>query len=480
MSQSVVHARYVREPDLIGVVSLLATTAVVSLTFNPVVVVLWIACWIFAKVYSGRRSVQTVFLLSIAIIFFYPEFTTVFEGYHEKWVVMAVLLVVGTAFFRPRMMDRDALLTRTVVLWIGWGLVAYLPVLGIYIWATVLGGDLPTFLSSVPHTTSALKTAAPIIPSALIAPLTVAALRTPEDLRRFRQALTFAVLIITTVSIVLWALNIRILPFDDARLIADTTRLGAFSNPDPNGTARLLLFPLLLFASASLVGHRLLGLGGWLALGLGVVAILLTQSRTTFVSFNAGLLVVGLVNPRKGKLWWMAPATAIVVAAIALTVDFPALFAEGGERFTSNSLIGRVALWEAALDIVRENPWVGAFPSGYFEAMQSRGALGDQASSAHSLYLFLAVEWGVALAGLALFVMFATVRRGWGAIRRAGRKPEAIESRVAGVAAVAIAVAYAVHGVTEIVPSLFLFLALGLAVAAFRVSGARPLDEVAR
>ena len=54
---------------------------------------------------------------------------------------------------------------------------------------------------------------------------------------------------------------------------------------------------------------------------------------------------MGLFMPRKGRLWWLVPATAIAVGAIALTVDFQALFAEGGERFTLNSLIGRETPW---------------------------------------------------------------------------------------------------------------------------------------
>ena len=121
---------------------------------------------------------------------------------------------------------------------------------------------------------------------------------------------------------------------------------------------------------------------------------------------------------------------------------------------------------------MRDHPWTGAFPSGYFEEMQRRGALLDVASSAHNLYFALAVEWGLPLVGVMLLVMFATVRHGWGAVRRARGRHEALEARVAGVAAVAVIIAYAVHGFTEIVPPLFLFLALGLAVAAFRVSGA--------
>jgi hypothetical protein len=483
MIERVVQASDVRKSGLIGAVAFVATTALVLLTFHPVVVILWVTCWVFAGTFGGPRPHQKLFLLIIGIIFFYPEFTTAFHGYHEKWVVLAVVLVSASVFLLPLVKDvlrRHELLTVVVVLWIGWGLVAYLPVLGAYIWATVMGNALPPFLSSLQHTTSGLKSAAPIIPAALIALLTVAALRTTEDLRRFRRALTIAVLIITSGSIVLWALDVRILPFDDVQLIPDTTRLGAFSDQDPNGTARLLLLPMILCASAGLE-RRLLSLSGWLALGLGGLTLLLTQSRTTLISFSAGLAVVGLLNLPKKRLWWIAAPAAVAMAAVALTVDFQTLFAEGGERFTPATLIGRTLLWDGALDIVRENPWFGAFPSGYFQAMQRHGLLlDDVVNSAHSLYLGLAAEWGVALVGVALFVMFATVRRGWNAVGRAHRRPEALEARVAGVTAVALTVTYAVHGIDENVPPLFLFLALGLAVAASNVSEASPPGDVVR
>jgi hypothetical protein len=109
--------------------------------------------------------------------------------------------------------------------------------------------------------------------------------------------------------------------------------------------------------------------------------------------------------------------------------------------------------------------------------MQRLGVLGDDINSAHSFYLGLAGEWGVPMLVIALCAMVASIRHGWKAMRLARGSPALMEARILGATVVAVTVAHAVHGFTEIVPPLFLFLALGCAIAARRHAEGKWLGE---
>ena len=174
--------------------------------------------------------------------------------------------------------------------------------------------------------------------------------------------------------------------------------------------------------------------------GLAVIFVGLaisTLSKTAAV-LAIGILVIGVVARRLGR-WFVAVAPLAVVATLTVTVvlglnhgTLPSLFEELSAR--------RTVLWRDAMEIIADEPVLGAGP-GMF-ARTSPTALADaDARWAHSAYLQVGAETGVigaALLGLLLLWVF-------GALYRSRQDVRLI---VLGTAAVS---AFAVHAAIDYV-----------------------------
>jgi O-antigen ligase len=450
------------------------STLLVALTLNPMVIALWVGSWAVAIGFGTRTPAQAALLLALAIVMLYPEFSSVFMDIHEKVLVLAVVLMLAAFWCQPawlRVLRHETALAVLVSAWIGWGLLAYLPVVAAWLWITVLAWGSGGFLGKLQHVTSGVKTAAPMIPSALVSLLAISALRERRDFRMFRRALELLVIVVAILSLAAWALGTHFVPYDPSRLdqsLPGASRLVGVSMPDANGFGRLLLFPTLLFMSAAVTAPRALDRRGWLALALAVGCIVLTQSRTTYISFTVGLAVLAALNLNRTRLWWFLGGALVWITVVVLATNLGNVFAAGSERLSTTNIESRAELWVGALQIIGESPWFGAHPSGYVEQMQKQGLLEDVVNSAHNLYLAVGVEWGVPMVLVGLGAMSVSIRCGWRAARLARRVRPLQEARIFGAAVVATTVTYGVHGLGEIVPPLFIFLTLGCAVAARR------------
>ena len=178
-------------------------------------------------------------------------------------------------------------------------------------------------------------------------------------------------------------------------------------------------------------------------LGAGVLAVVFvglaisTLSKTAAV-LAVGILVIGVAARRLGR-WFVVVAPLAVVATFAVTVvlglnhgTLPSLFEELSAR--------RTVLWRDAMEIIADEPVLGAGP-GMF-AQTSPTALADaDARWAHSAYLQAGAETGVigaVLLGLLLLWVF-------GALYRSRQDERLI---VIGTAAVT---AFAVHAAIDYV-----------------------------
>jgi len=117
----------------------------------------------------------------------------------------------------------------------------------------------------------------------------------------------------------------------------------------------------------------------------------------------------------------------VAVAALAVAVS-PGLRAQAAPIFTlGGTNVGRVAIYEANLDIIHDHPLFGLGFGRYKRASPPyyhRHPDADRRSHAHSNVLQIAAEAG--LLGLAAFcLLFAVIlQRGFAAVRRATDPPE--------------------------------------------------------
>lgn len=206
--------------------------------------------------------------------------------------------------------------------------------------------------------------------------------------------------------------------------------------------AHAMLLPLTWAGALALRGAR----RGLVAAPLLVVAIVFSTARGAWLAAVAGGLTLVLLAPgvRRARTLVLVAAAAGLAFAVAPDLRGHAahMFSLGGEN------AGRVAIYRANLDIVRDHPVLGLGFGRYQRAatpyyVPHPGA--DRRSHAHSDYLQVAAEAG--LVGLAAFgLLFATVLlRGWPAVTGA---PDT-GTWVAAAGASAGIVAFLVGGLTQ-------------------------------
>jgi len=130
-----------------------------------------------------------------------------------------------------------------------------------------------------------------------------------------------------------------------------------------NAVALFLLPLIALSVSLLLYGRARERLTGAGFLVISMPAFVLTLSRGGYLALGAVLLGLGLTHRR--RLWLVAAAA--IVAAIFTRIPAIAVRIGHDLNFTdpTNTLVGRVPLWKATLQLLGHNPIFGAGLSGF-------------------------------------------------------------------------------------------------------------------
>lgn len=455
-------------PSFLGFPLLMLATALVALTRDPLIVGFWVLVCAFALGFGRSWKAGRPLLFWIGFLFFYPLTSVAYTSLQQPATMVGGMFVWmglasrGAAAFAWR---RSSWFKFTVVLWMTWGLVAYLPVL--FVWAGgSMGLTLPG-LDGISAPTSALKTAVPILAAWAVAAAAVRAIATPVDVTRLIRALKWGVVVLTLLAFAQAATGGM---WIDSEYPLTVGRLKGVTEQDANGYGRTLLIPILVLFAALMTGRTLGPVlrGAWVALGLAIVSLGLTLSRTSYVSLTVGLLtIVGFSLGRKRNIWMVLVLGAIVVGA-AYGLGLSDAFAPGMERADRGNWDGRLDIYTNLWGVVVAHPWVGMRPGGYIAALEQTAYTGIMVS-AHNTYLMLAVEWGLPMTAALVVALMGAVWNGWAGLRLARRyrgTAGAEQLRALSLGAIALAMASLVFGIADAAPPEYVFLAFGLALAA--------------
>ena len=218
---------------------MLASTMAVGLTFDPLIVALWLAIWYCSRRFATPTKHSAVFAFLIAFSFFYPESASAYiPGLHEQVVVGAVVMIVALWLCHAGLAEawRQSLLLRIVfVRWIGWGLLAYLPVLLGWALVNLLSLPLPLFLEGLPIETSASKSGIPVIAAIAMAIVPVATLKTTADMDRFLETVVKIIGVVVVLGLVQALLGFRLIrtgvSFNPARLRVSAPDANSYGRP---------------------------------------------------------------------------------------------------------------------------------------------------------------------------------------------------------------------------------------------------------
>lgn len=168
----------------------------------------------------------------------------------------------------------------------------------------------------------------------------------------------------------------------------------------------LPLLPALLYSAVPRCRPWLFQAFIILFFGLFWALLFHTAGRGTLYGLVGSSLIIALLFGRPGIKWVgiqvLAAALGLVLAALILDMNLPGASDGVGRQahlMTADSP-GRVMLWGASAELVRENPWLGIGP------MQFAALLPSVAAHPHSFPIQIAVEWGLPAAlllGAAVF-----------------------------------------------------------------------------
>lgn len=186
------------------------------------------------------------------------------------------------------------------------------------------------------------------------------------------------------------------------------------SEVNQNNVATLIAFGLIPLFATQLSGKATFWrrLAGWLALALGVYAILLLASRGMTVALAMAFILMFarvLNNPRRSiPLILLATAGALVLASLPGSNNL-------AERFTQADVAsanGRTPLWNAAIrEIETSNPVQLIFGHGINYSWIVTNRVVGFFYSVHNTYLQMTLEFG--LVGLGLFLSLHFIALGF-------------------------------------------------------------------
>ena len=171
--------------------------------------------------------------------------------------------------------------------------------------------------------------------------------------------------------------------------IGNGRAIGTFVLPGELAGYLIVLLPIA-YAIARITRERALRIAALAALALGLVAMVLSFSRTGWVGLAAAaafLIVVRARHARQGALWAVAVVGA-VLAAVLLAFN---MHHNPSENYT------RLSIWQAAIQIIDRFPLTGVGPFG-FSKLYAVVRLPDgdaTAFHAHSVYLTFLAELGI-------------------------------------------------------------------------------------
>lgn len=259
------------------------------------------------------------------------------------------------------------------------------------------------------------------------------------------------------------------------------TLLVGFSNP--RFPAQLQALTLPLFPLAWRRSERMLVRAPLAVVwALWWMCLLGSGSRTAWLAVAAASFVVTVCG-REGRSWLLLQALFAAAGAMLLWVGFffvPAVFGieaapETGRFSATGSIHARLALWQVAIDMVRELPLLGVGPMHFAYSYNGLGA------HPHNWWLQVAAEWGIP-ALIAFAIAFVVSWRGLTNGIRAmdGKVQSCSAERVAVIGAFAAwSVGILFDGYMVIPTSQLLSaLVLALVVAELRESGQPPRGSV--
>lgn len=397
----------------------------------------------------------------LLLYMFYPATTTFYRDLHQLTVVMSIFILIFSLINHKELsfvFRENSHAKHTLIFWITISIISWSPVL---LENYLIQGTFP----GLHRGSSTLKTTVFTISSVLFTFLPMIFFRYSNFNKGFIPFLTKLAAVYLFLSFVRYIFIFDFIPQSYAEVHSHGFRMTGFSMPDPNGFGRQLLLPLMYILAFCVLQKKEKKRSYFIIAIIMIAAILLSLSRTTYISAFSGILFLFFISLKRIKyVLLIIIGFVFLLAQIFNITDY---FSPGEDRNNLSNLEGRQNIYIASYYLIMDNPLFGAFPGGYIEAMHKYGMPSDFYVSAHSMLLSVATEWGIPMTLVLLIVLLYSIKQGILNIKRI-RKLNEIDLDPYFVslcyAGPALAFAYLIHGLTEIIPLPFVFFNYGIVI----------------
>lgn len=412
----------------------------------------------------------------VSFIFLYPNIAdSIIPEINGKQFLLSLISIVLLILFRPWQKNKLYLgksfnfLLRS---WLIWGTFVYLIVFAAYILYETSTFNLMDLFGYPPAKTSHIKVFMINIPMALIVFVPLVSMNRKINFKHLWNLYLILLAINVIYSLINYWFGLTIIESNYIDRFANENRLYSFSYFDPIGFGRMISFPLLLLFSYFVISKskKSFSLLHILLFGGSILTILLTWSRTTWVSTTVSILMVLFIMARSLKVKNALFMVLITVGLIYFSNPMDSIESSSRLSNSEGSWGARVYKHQIALGFMEKNPLFGAFPGQMIYLSKTIGNETDR--SAHSLYLQTGVDFGVPALIIISSILIYTISLGIRLLKKHKellRNNDYLYLEIFIVSCTAHAIGMVIHGIPEVINMFFIFLNLGFLLAAKRL-----------
>ncbi|RLJ18530.1 hypothetical protein DJ031_11125 [bacterium endosymbiont of Escarpia laminata] len=154
-------------------------------------------------------------------------------------------------------------------------------------------------------------------------------------------------------------------------------------------TLPLITLPIFLAQESTPSRRKLIFLSTLLIAGIWWATAIANGSKGSLFGQLIGWIGIAIIFRNRGKDWLLVQAYALLAGLFIFFVFFVPELRYDNFAAVSQSLVSRMALWEQALQLIKDNPLLGAGPLHYAYFRN------PYAAHPHNSMLQIASEWGI-------------------------------------------------------------------------------------
>jgi len=447
-------------------------------TWDVGVISIFVVIVVLTLIYAKLPNEKALFFF-ISFLFLYPNIASNITVYNSKYSLLALCCVSFYALYRKRCnqyLRKNRTAKNILLFWFAWGSFTYSIVFIGYLLFEMYGYNIMELFDFPPPHTSNIEKYIKTIPTVFLTFVPVVSMGKKESFRRLFGLYLALLAINSFISLIQYKFGFSIIREEYSlgfrESIYGEKRAYSFSYADPLGFGRMISFPILLLVVFFVVRQRKAWnyrLFSFLAFFLGISALILTFSRTTYISTFIGLCAALLLFKKKlGSVLKMV-FPFLVISSLVVFLNIPGFFSSIPRLMNpQGSLEARFFKHEIAYNLIKMNPLFGGFPGQMIYLSKTEG-FHEAFASAHSLYLQTGVDYGVPMMVCIVLVLIYSFWTGFGLLREFGSPlslKENLYVHIFLVVCTAHTISLMIHGIVETIGYSFIFLNLGYILAA--------------